>query len=116
MVDAQFHHHVPDIHSVLRSGSYGEIVIEVQSQRDADRVRGMALTPPQGLSRGASAEDKTLWGIGDVKHFLWHRGALPRGSEAIPGHEELFEVVSGYEAQALLGAALGSQIASDASS
>jgi F-type H+-transporting ATPase subunit beta len=42
---------------VLRAGPNGEIVIEVMAQLDAHRVRGIALTPTQGLARGMSVED-----------------------------------------------------------
>ena len=35
----------------------GEIVIEVLAQRDARHVRGIALTPTQGLARGMAVED-----------------------------------------------------------
>ena len=35
----------------------GEIVIEVLAQRDAHHVRGIALTPTQGLARGMAVED-----------------------------------------------------------
>jgi F0F1-type ATP synthase beta subunit len=45
-----------DIYSVLRAGRE-EIVIEVLAQLDAHRVRGIALTPTQGLARGMAVED-----------------------------------------------------------
>ena len=35
----------------------GNIVIEVLAQLDAHRVRGIALTPTQGLARGMAVED-----------------------------------------------------------
>ena len=45
------------IYTVLRAGAKGEIVIEVMAQLDARRVRGIALTPTQGLARGMTVED-----------------------------------------------------------
>ena len=52
VVDVRFDGHLPPIHSVLRAGAEGRIVIEVLAQRDARHVRGIALTPTQGLARG----------------------------------------------------------------
>jgi F-type H+/Na+-transporting ATPase subunit beta len=52
VVDVRFDEHLPPIYSVLRAGAEGHIVIEVLAQLDARRVRGIALTPTQGLARG----------------------------------------------------------------
>jgi hypothetical protein len=41
---------------VLRTGEERQIVIEVLAQRDAHHVRGIALTPTQGLARGMTVE------------------------------------------------------------
>ena len=57
VVDVRFDHQLPPISSVLRAGRGGEIVIEVLAQRDAHHVRGIALTPTQGLARGMTVED-----------------------------------------------------------
>ena len=57
VVDVRFEEHLPPIHSVLRAGDEREIVIEVLAQRDAHQVRGIALTPTQGLARGMPVED-----------------------------------------------------------
>jgi len=57
VVDVRFDDHLPPIYSVLHAGREGHIVIEVLAQRDARHVRGIALTPTQGLARGMSAED-----------------------------------------------------------
>jgi F-type H+-transporting ATPase subunit beta len=57
VVDIRFDGHLPPIYSVLRAGDEEEIVIEVLAQRDAHRVRGIALTPTQGLARGMAVED-----------------------------------------------------------
>src|SRR5271170_712826 len=57
VVDIRFDDHLPPIYSVLRAGTKKEIVIEVLSQQDAHHVRGIALTPTQGLARGMAVED-----------------------------------------------------------
>ena len=57
MVDVRFEECLPPIYSVLRAGVDGKIVVEVMTHIDAHRVRGIALTPTQGLSRGMSVED-----------------------------------------------------------
>ncbi len=57
VVDVRFDQHLPPIHSVLRAGTGQSIVIEVLAQRDAHHVRGIALTPTQGLARGMIVAD-----------------------------------------------------------
>jgi F-type H+-transporting ATPase subunit beta len=57
VVDIIFDEHLPPIHSLLRTGTENQIAIEVFSQLDAHRVRGIALTPTQGLARGMVVED-----------------------------------------------------------
>ncbi|EMI47023.1 F0F1 ATP synthase subunit beta [Rhodopirellula sp. SWK7] len=57
VVDIRFDQFLPSIHSVLRAGDKEEIVIEILAQRDAHHVRGIALTPTQGLARGMSVTD-----------------------------------------------------------
>ena len=57
VVDVRFDGHLPPIHSVLRAGREGGIVIEVLSQRGARHVRGIALTPTHGLARGMAVQD-----------------------------------------------------------
>ena len=57
VVDVYFEHRAPAVYSVLRTGKDQQIVIEVLTQRDANRVRGIALTPTQGLARGMVVED-----------------------------------------------------------
>jgi len=48
---------LPPIYTVLHAGDKQRIVIEVLAQRDARHVRGIALTPTQGLARGMAVED-----------------------------------------------------------
>ena len=57
VVDIVFDEHLPPIHSLLHAGINNQISIEVFSQLDAHRVRGIALTPTQGLARGMRVED-----------------------------------------------------------
>jgi len=57
VVDMRFDTQLPPIYSLLRAGEKNQIVIEVLAQLDARRVRGIALTPTQGLARGTVVED-----------------------------------------------------------
>ena len=57
VVDIRFDGSLPPINSVLRAGSARHIVIEVMAHVDAHHVRGIALTPTQGLARGMPVED-----------------------------------------------------------
>jgi F-type H+/Na+-transporting ATPase subunit beta len=57
VVDAVFGSRVPRINSVLHAGTDARIIIEVMTQLDARRVRGIALTPTQGLARGMPVTD-----------------------------------------------------------
>src|SRR5450755_1052495 len=57
VVDVRFDGHLPPIYSVLRAGAEKKIVIEVLAQCDSRHVRGIALTPTQGLARGMTVED-----------------------------------------------------------
>ncbi|PIW50278.1 MAG: F0F1 ATP synthase subunit beta [Zetaproteobacteria bacterium CG12_big_fil_rev_8_21_14_0_65_54_13] len=56
VVDIVFEAHLPPINSLLHAHD-GKIAIEVLSQLDAQRVRGIALTATQGLARGMVVED-----------------------------------------------------------
>jgi F-type H+-transporting ATPase subunit beta len=57
VVDVHFDRSLPPVYSILRAGEDGGIAVEVQSQLDVHRVRAIALTSTQGLSRGMSIED-----------------------------------------------------------
>jgi F-type H+-transporting ATPase subunit beta len=52
VVDAWFENNLPSIYTLLHTGENNEIAIEVLNQLDAHHVRGIALTPTQGLARG----------------------------------------------------------------
>ncbi|WP_299198547.1 F0F1 ATP synthase subunit beta [uncultured Amphritea sp.] len=57
VVDVVFDRQLPPIRSLLKTGAEKQILIEVFSQLDQQRVRCIALTPTQGLSRGMVVED-----------------------------------------------------------
>ncbi len=47
----------PSIRNVLKAGDNGQVIIEVFTQLDNNTVRGVALTPTQGLARGSTVID-----------------------------------------------------------
>ena len=57
VVDVRFDGELPRVDTLLHAGDHGKVVIEVALHLDAHRVRGVALTPTQGLSRGAVVTD-----------------------------------------------------------
>ena len=57
VVDVEFVGGLPPIYSLLHAGEPSQIIIEVMSQLDAQRIRGIALTPTQGLARGMPVQD-----------------------------------------------------------
>jgi F-type H+/Na+-transporting ATPase subunit beta len=57
VIDVYFEGVLPHIDTLLRAGSCAEIAIEVLAQLDEHHVRGIALTPTQGLARGMKVED-----------------------------------------------------------
>lgn len=57
VVDVRFATGLPPIYSMLRTGPNADILLEVLVQRDAHHVRGIALTPTQGLARGMRVEN-----------------------------------------------------------
>ena len=57
VVDIHFNDRLPAVYSMLLTGKDQQIVIEVLTQRDESCVRGIALTPTQGLARGMVVED-----------------------------------------------------------
>ncbi|WP_017258825.1 F0F1 ATP synthase subunit beta [Pedobacter arcticus] len=56
VIDAYFEDSLPAVFALLHAGEHQEIAIEVLSQLDDKTVRGIALTPTQGLSRGMQIE------------------------------------------------------------
>jgi F-type H+-transporting ATPase subunit beta len=57
VVDVRFDGRLPPVYNVLHAGEGGRMVIEVLAQRDAHHVRGIALTPTEGLARGMVVAD-----------------------------------------------------------
>ena len=57
VVDIRFEKYLPPIYTLLRAGKERKIAIEVLTQIDAHHVRGIALTPTEGLARGMTVED-----------------------------------------------------------
>lgn len=57
VIDAHFPHDLPALQHELRAGAQGDIVIEVALHLGDGGVRGLALTPTQGLARGDGVID-----------------------------------------------------------
>ena len=57
VVDVRFDRCLPPVFSVLRAGADKHIVVEVMAQLNERQIRGIALTPTQGLARGMPVED-----------------------------------------------------------
>ncbi|HSF29122.1 MAG TPA: F0F1 ATP synthase subunit beta [Candidatus Tectomicrobia bacterium] len=57
VVDAQFTRRLPALRHVLTCGEEHHIIVEVVAHLNADTVRGIALTPTQGLACGAASID-----------------------------------------------------------
>ena len=56
VVDTWFEDYLPSINTLLYTGKDKKVRIEVLAQLDANTVRGIALNPTQGLSRGMLVE------------------------------------------------------------
>ncbi|MFZ5908009.1 MAG: F0F1 ATP synthase subunit beta [Nitrospirota bacterium] len=57
IVDAHFPDILPSIYTELRTGEKDSIIVEVMTHMNSHSVRGVALTPTQGLSRGSTVKD-----------------------------------------------------------
>jgi F-type H+-transporting ATPase subunit beta len=57
VIDAEFPGNLPRINDLLLAGEMETIVVEVVLHLDRNHVRGIALTPTQGLARGAPVRD-----------------------------------------------------------
>jgi F-type H+-transporting ATPase subunit beta len=60
VIDARFTGQLPPLRNVLVAGENDRIKIEVTTQLDPNTVRGVALTPTQGLARGSTITDTRL--------------------------------------------------------
>ncbi|MEO8772675.1 MAG: F0F1 ATP synthase subunit beta, partial [Ferruginibacter sp.] len=56
VVDVTFENDLPTVYTLLRSGKDNQVFIEVLSQLDDHSIRGIAMNPTQGLSRGMAVE------------------------------------------------------------
>ncbi|HSH66662.1 MAG TPA: hypothetical protein VLB84_12935 [Bacteroidia bacterium] len=73
VVDVLFKKELPTINTLLRTGKNNEIVIEVLVQLSINCVRGIALTPTQGLSRGMKVESSNqllMVGVSGVEFLI----------------------------------------------
>ncbi len=57
VIDAHFPTQIPDLNNELRAGEGGKVVVEVVNHLDANTIRGIALTPTEGLFRGSVITD-----------------------------------------------------------
>jgi F-type H+-transporting ATPase subunit beta len=57
IVDAHCSSHLPALHHQLRTGDDGTVITEVASRLNAGTVRGIALSPTQGLARDDAIVD-----------------------------------------------------------
>jgi F-type H+-transporting ATPase subunit beta len=57
VIDIFFPEALPEMHSLLKTGKENEILIEVLTYLNNNTVRGLALTPTQGLARGTTVID-----------------------------------------------------------
>ncbi|HOC76873.1 MAG TPA: F0F1 ATP synthase subunit beta, partial [Deltaproteobacteria bacterium] len=57
VIDARFTGRLPGIFHVLRAGEDRDIIIEVNTHLNENTIRGIALTPTQGLARGSEVLD-----------------------------------------------------------
>ncbi len=57
VIDARFDRGVPPLYNELRTGEAQEVVIEVVNHLDPRTIRGIALTPTQGIARGDAVID-----------------------------------------------------------
>ncbi|MDQ6813289.1 MAG: F0F1 ATP synthase subunit beta, partial [Bacteroidota bacterium] len=56
VVDVWFDNNLPPIYTLLHTGKDKQIALEVLTQLDDNTVRGISLTPTQGLARGMDVE------------------------------------------------------------
>ena len=57
IIDVRFSRSLPELHSLLTAGKDDRVAIEVVAYLSSEIVRGIALTPTQGLARGDGAID-----------------------------------------------------------
>lgn len=57
VVDVAFCGALPPVHTLLRTGEQGKVLLEVLTHLESNKIRGIALTPPGGLYRGMPVYD-----------------------------------------------------------
>lgn len=57
VVDVEFSEQMPALNNILKTGKDNSVLIEVLAHLSSSRVRGIALTPTRGLSRGMEVYD-----------------------------------------------------------
>ena len=57
VVDVLFPHSLPELHSLLTAGENKRVALEVMTYLSSELVRTIALTPTQGLARGATVKN-----------------------------------------------------------
>lgn len=57
IVDVRFPRSLPKLHGLLKAGDRGNVALEVETYLNSEWVRSIALTPTQGLARGAVVID-----------------------------------------------------------
>lgn len=57
VIDAFFPERLPAIKGILKAGEHQDVIIEVLMHLDTSTIRGIAITPPQGLAEGSPVLD-----------------------------------------------------------
>jgi len=57
VIDAHFPNQLPPIYNVLKGGDHSDVIVEINTHLDSKTVRGIALTPTQGLARNSNIID-----------------------------------------------------------
>jgi F-type H+/Na+-transporting ATPase subunit beta len=60
VIDILFEEDLPSVNTIMQTGDQQQILIEIRMQVDLKHVRGIALTPTQGLRRGATVLNTEL--------------------------------------------------------
>ncbi len=92
VVDIRFQESLPPIYSLLLGGDRKQFALEVLTQLDAHHVRGIALTPTQGMTRGMKVQDtgsslKAPVGPSILSRMFDVFGNTIDGGEAVTGAE-----------------------------
>jgi len=99
VIEARFAGGLPPLGNLLRTGAQNDVLVEVADQLDAETVRGLSLTPTQGLARGdriidtgapirAPVGDRVLGRVFDVNGQVIDKGEPLTGEPTRPIHAE----------------------------